>query len=289
MTTWLPSEIEADLARVFDGASIVLLHAAPRSMGRVAGGIDAVMDALFGALGDRTLVVPTFTTDRLDPSCWRRHPAPREKWDAIRDEIPFFDPTTSTPHAMGRIADLVWRRPGALRTSHPVESIAAIGPRAASIVERAPIDDPKGPRGPWARMVAADARIVLLGVGLDRCTMIHHAERIVGVDYQTPYAFPALVEGERAWIEVEASGGSCSDGFGALLPHLEAAGVVSSDRVGDAPVLVASARGLFDVACALLRREPCALLCRASDCPQCAPARAAATSTSPAAGARGSS
>src|SRR5438067_9547751 len=126
MTTWLPSEIEADFTRIFRGASIVLLHSAPRAIGHVAGGIDAIVDALFGALGDRTLVVPTFTTDLLDPSCWRRHPAPRERWDAIRDELPIFDPATSTPRRMGRIADLVWRRAGALRTAQPVESIAAI-------------------------------------------------------------------------------------------------------------------------------------------------------------------
>jgi aminoglycoside 3-N-acetyltransferase len=270
MTTWLPSEIERDFARIFRADSIVLLHSAPRAIGHVAGGIDAVVDAMVRALGDRTLVVPTFTTDLLDPSCWRRQPAPRETWDAIRAELPTFDPATSTPRRMGRIADLVWRRDGALRTAHPIESIAALGPRAKWIVERAPIDDPKGPRGPWARMVEADARIVMLGVGLERCTMIHHAERIVGVDYQTSYAFPVVLEGTRAWIEVEASGGSCSDGFAALLPHLESANAVTIDHVGDAPVLAVSARTLFDVCCGLLRREPRALLCRAPDCPQCA-------------------
>ena len=274
MATWLPSEIERDFERILRDAPIVLLHSAPRAIGHVAGGIDAVVEAMFAALGDRTLVVPTFTIDRLDPSCWRRHPAPPEKWDAIRDELPIFDPATSTPRRMGRIADLVWRRPGALRTSQPVESIAAVGPRARWVVDPSPIDDPKGPRGPWARMVEADARIVLLGVGLDRCTMIHHAERIVGVDYRTPYAFPVLIDGERAWLEVEASGGSCSDGFDALLPHLEAVNAITTDHVGDAPVTTVSARTLFDVCAALLRRDPHALLCRAPDCPQCGCARA---------------
>jgi aminoglycoside 3-N-acetyltransferase len=274
MTTWLPSEIERDFSRILRGASIVLLHSAPRAIGHVAGGIDAVVEAMVAALDEspaKTLVVPTFTTDRLDPSCWRRHPAPRDRWDAIRDELPTFDPAISTPRRMGRIADLVWRRPGALRTAHPVESIAAIGPRAKWIVEREPIDDPKGPRGPWARMVEADARVVMLGVGLERCTLIHHAERIVGVDYQLPYAFPVEIEGSRAWLEVDASGGSCSDGFGRLLPHLESANALTVDHVGDAPVSIVSARALFDVTCALLRERPHALLCDAADCPQCSP------------------
>jgi len=269
MATWLPSDIERDFARIFQGAEVILLHSAPRAIGHVAGGIDAVVDAAFDALGDRTIAVPTFTTDLLDPSCWRRHPAPREQWDAIRAELPLFDPATSTPRRMGRIADLVWRRPGALRTAHPVESIAALGPRAKWIVDRSPIDDPKGPRGPWARLVEADARIVLLGVGLERCTMIHHAERMVDVDYQFPYAFPFLLEGQRVWLEVDASGGSCSDGFYALLPHLEAANALTMDHVGDASVTSISARTLFDVCCALLRATPHALFCHAPDCPQC--------------------
>lgn len=273
MTTWLPSEIQADFARVTGSASVVLLHAAPRAIGHVAGGIDAIVDALFDALGDRTLVVPTFTTDFLDPSCWRRHPAPRDRWDAIRDELPVFDAATSTPRRMGRIADLVWRRPRAIRTHHPIESIAAVGERAEWVTKPHPIDDPKGPRGPWARMVEADARIVLLGVGLERCTMIHHCERIADVDYQLPYAFPILIEHARSWIEVEKSGGSCSDGFSALLPHLERAGAVTNDRVGDAPAIVVSSRALVDVGLALLRRDSHALLCPSVECPQCAPAR----------------
>jgi aminoglycoside 3-N-acetyltransferase len=273
---WLPSELRAHFAAALGDAEVILLQSAPRAIGSVVGGIDAVIDALLAALGPaRTLVVPTFTAGLTDPSGWSRPGAPPQRHPAIRAELPLFDPRTSTPREMGRIADLVWRRPEAHRSAHPVESIAAIGPRAEELTRVHPLDDPMGPRGPWARLVALDARILLLGVGLQRCTIVHHAERLEDVIYQPlgAYAFPMEIEGERTWIEVEAAGGSCSEGFGELLPVLEAEGAVSVARVGFARTLVLSSARTVAIARALLRRDPGALLCHATSCPQCVEAR----------------
>ena len=252
-----------------------LVHSAPRAIGLCAGGVDTVLDALLDVLGDRTVVVPTFTTSLTDPAAWHPPPLPKQRWEAIRDEMPFFDPQTSTPRQMGRLADLLWRRPHAVRSHHPVESLAAIGPRAEALLASHPIDDPKGPRSPWAKLVALDARVLLVGVGLERCTLLHHCERIADVPYQplATYAFPIEIDGERAWIEVERAGGHCSEGFAALRPALEAAGAVQALTLGDAATLSISARILCDVALAHLARDPAALLCRLVECPQCVPAR----------------
>ncbi|GAC1373152.1 MAG: hypothetical protein NVSMB47_20680 [Polyangiales bacterium] len=271
----LPSELREGWARLLDGAEIALIHSAPRAIGLCAGGVDTVLDALLAVLGDRTVVVPTFTTGLTDPAAWHPPPLPKERWDAIRDELPCFDPETSTPRHMGRLADLLWRRPEAVRSHHPVESLAAIGPRAEALLQTHPIDDPKGPRSPWAKLVALDARVLLVGVGLERCTLLHHCERVAEVPYLplAAYAFPFELDGARHWIEVDRAGGHCSDGFAPLRPALEAAGGLRADALGDATVLVLSARIVHDVATARLAADPTALLCRADDCPQCVPAR----------------
>jgi aminoglycoside 3-N-acetyltransferase len=275
MEPLLPSMIRADLERALGDSELIVLHSAPRSIGRVVGGIESVANVLLDVLGDRTLVFPTFTTQRTDPSTWAYPSAPPELWEQIRQEIPLFDPRTSPPRGMGSLVGLLWTR--AERSFHPVESVAAIGPRARELVSPHPIDDPMGPRSPWARLYEHDARVVLLGVGLSSCSILHHAERMAEVPYleATAYAMPlAPLEpgGERAWIEVE-SGNNCSEGFPRLEPRLRIAGLVSETMVGRASTMSFSARTLVDAAKAVLEDEPYFLLCDLPECPFCPAAR----------------
>ena len=277
MSFFLPSEIRAQFAAATSDAEVVLVHSAPRAIGNVVGGIDSIVEALVDALGSRcTLVVPTFTTDICDPSSFRTPPAPRRQWEKIRAEVPFFDPARSTPRGMGRIADLVWRRAEARRSFHPHESIAALGPRARELVEPHPLDDPMGTRSPWARMVALDATILMIGVGLERCTMIHHVEQLADVPYLpiAAYVIPVCIEAERHWVEVEA-GGDCSHGFPTLEPLLRARGAIRDVHIGEARSMIVSARALFALASARLSEDDTALLCDRADCELCVPGRAA--------------
>ncbi len=274
MTLRLPSEIRAQFDAAFGDADIVVMHSAPRAIGWVAGGVEGIGHALLESLHTRTLVVPTFTVQRMDPSTWFNPPAPEELWDAIRDELPLYDPDRSPPRGMGRLAEFVWRAPGAIRSSHPVESVVAVGPRADALVRPHPIDDPMGPRSPWARLYAADALVVLVGVGLERCSILHHAERMADVPYiaVAAYGMPVEIDGQRAWVEAE-SGNNCSDGF----PALEPAIAFDEHQVGEALVRSVSARVLVDTARAALERDPGALLCHREGCVACDAARATLT------------
>lgn len=265
-TLRLPSEIRAAFARAFGNAEVIVLHSAPRAIGWVAGGVEAIGGALLEALGARTVVVPLFTAQRMDPSTWHLRPPAPEMYDAIRAELPLYDPDRSPPRRMGRLAELVWRARGAMRSSHPVESVAALGPRAAEILKPHPLDDPMGPHSPWARLYALDARVVLVGCGLDRCSILHHAERMAEVPYLSDYAMPVEIDGERRWVEA-TSGNNCSDGFPALAIGAEEL------TVGDAATRVYSAKNLVDTAKNVLARDPSALLCRREDCIACSAAR----------------
>ncbi len=264
----LPSEIRVAFARAFGDAEVLVLHSAPRAIGWVGGGVEGIAHALLEAAEGRTLVVPTFTVQRMDPSTWFNPGAPEDMWDAIRAELPLYDPDRSPPRGMGRLAEQVWRARGAVRSSHPVESVAAVGPRAVELVRPHPIDDPMGRRSPWARLYECDARVVLVGVGLERCSILHHAERMAEVPYldSAAYAMPVEIDGERRWVEA-VSGNNCSDGFPSLsAPH-------TALDVGDARTMVYSARVLVDAARAALAADPGALLCRRPECAACAAAR----------------
>lgn len=259
------SALERGLRAAFGDADVVVLHAATRALGAIPGAapapVDGFVTALRRASTGRTLVVPTFSMQCADPSAW---PEPPRDVEAVRAaQRP--DPAR-TPTGMGRWVQRLLPHLDA-RSPHPTESVGALGPAASALVSPHPIDDPLGPRSPWARLVARDARVVLLGVGLERCTLLHHAERMAEVPYLDggAYLVPIVVDGERTYVDVV--GNRCSRGFARLDADLPGERV----PVLEATARVLGARTVYDVARAALRADPGALLCH--DCLACAVAR----------------
>jgi hypothetical protein len=72
---------------------VAMLHASRSSVGFVAGGPQAIVQALLEILGQQgTLVVPTHTPENTDPATWRNPPVPQSWWPVIREQSPGFDP-----------------------------------------------------------------------------------------------------------------------------------------------------------------------------------------------------
>jgi aminoglycoside 3-N-acetyltransferase len=129
-----------------------------------------IMDAL-GPSG--TLLVGTFSYSCGNP------------------EIPF--EYEETPSEIGPFTNWVRKHPQAIRSLHPIFSVAGIGPKAAAILNNTG-GAAFGPCSPFGRLTAHDTRFVNLGVPLRQTlTYIHHLEQCYGCNHRYHKTFSGNV------------------------------------------------------------------------------------------------
>jgi aminoglycoside 3-N-acetyltransferase len=145
---------------------------------------------------------------------------------------------------IGLIPETLRKRPGAVRSSHPTESFAAIGREARDVVGVQMVDDPLAP----IRVLAdRDGWILMLGADLTGCTPIHLAEGMAGrrlfvrwsVD-QSGMVFPVRVSG-------------CSRGFNSLERIVQP--VARETSIGNARVRAYPARMFVSLVADAIRRD----------------------------------
>ena len=177
----------------------VIIHSALSSIGRVRGGAATVVSSLRRAVGpEGTLVTPSFTPQVADPDPLVRG-LPDESVRVRRDQVPLFTPQMSSP--MGAVAEALRLTPGAVRSWHPQVSVAALGACAGDIVASQPLQFAVGRGSPFERLRHVGGWILLVGVGHNRNSFLHHAESLIDRPRLKQRRFPVLVDGERIWWE----------------------------------------------------------------------------------------
>lgn len=196
------ASLTSDLTRLGLGpGATVLVHSSLKSLGWVCGGVPAVIQALTDAVGPAgTVVVPTQSGEYSDPAGWENPPVPESWWEAIRENMPAYDPAVTPTAGMGRIPEQLRTWPGAVRSAHPQVSFAALGARAREIVEPHPLKDGLGPGSPLGRMAESGTQVLFLGTGYASCTAFHLAEYRLPVTPRMTCGAPVLdATGERVW------------------------------------------------------------------------------------------
>lgn len=229
----------------------VLVHSSASSLGFVAGGVQAVVQALLDVLGPGgTLVVPAHTPDNTDPAGWSNPPVPRSWWPVIREQAPGFDRLRTPSRWMGVIAETVRTWPDAVRSDHPQVSFAAVGLRAAEVTGVHQLDDALGERSPLGAIYRLDGKVLLLGCGHDSNTSLHLAEwrqpspprGVIGASVRRPDGGSDWV----TWTDVLEN----TDDFEQVGAAFEAAAGLSAGQVGRAAARLMRQRALVDFATA---------------------------------------
>jgi aminoglycoside 3-N-acetyltransferase len=214
---------------------VILAHSSLRSFGWVCGGATAVVQALLDVIGPTgTLVVPAHTAFNRDPSRWKDPGPPASWWSTIREHLPGFDRALSPSQGVGVIAERVRTWPGALRSGHPQTSFAALGQHATQVVEGHALESQLGDASPLGRLEDLNARVLLLGVGFDRCTAFHLGEyRVPSPPFRT-HSCAVMSPAGRRWVTYDAVTLDASDFSDLGLSFERQAGVVTIGKVGEA-------------------------------------------------------
>jgi len=148
----------------------VLVHSGISNLGKVAGGPRAIFDLIQETVGSQgNVLYPVFPFGGL-------------MYDHLRSNSTF-DARTA-PSKMGALTEYALKIPGGRRSLHPSHSVLAFGNRSNDFVaEHHLCSTPFADKSPFARLVEASGKILLLGVGLNSTTSFHRIEDRLGVDF----------------------------------------------------------------------------------------------------------
>ena len=233
---------EQDIAADLHAAGInpgdgLFVHTALGQVGHVIGGPRGLIQALMLAVGAQGLIcMPGFSEDAYDPVENLDLEINPDAHDHIRRQVPGFDPALSNVRKNGSVPEAFRRWPGVIRSPHPTSSVLLFGPDAKDLsVPHDPYGWATGPETPWGRLRSRERmKILLIGVGWNRCSALHVAESVAEHKRTVVRKFKLGIGPDAPWIEAP----DVADDLGTLFPLVgaewENTGSVQMGMIGDA-------------------------------------------------------
>jgi len=136
----------------------LLVHSSLRRLGAIDGGADTVIDALLELLGPEGTLMMSTVSGNVSPG------------------QPVFH-VVNTPATVGTLCNVFRLRAGAIRSLHPVHSIAAMGAKARFFTEgHLEARTPWSPDSPYGKLMRNNGHILFLGPMFNANTCMHALE-----------------------------------------------------------------------------------------------------------------
>lgn len=235
---------------------IVHVKVSLKSIGRIEGGADTLIEALLAVIGEQgCLVCDSFVGSQI------------ELFRHFKKKI--FD-KNSVSYA-GAFVNAAIKYPGAFRSSHPIQAFTAIGGIAKELTEQFTKDSL--PYEFLEKLVALGAKNLrigpnkkIVGVGTTHvviCRLGFWQKQIVkGIYYRE-------ADGELKWFRQNWADG-CAAGFKQLMPfYYEGGAVIAQGAVGETDALLTDMQKTLDIEYQLFKKEPTAFMCGRKDCVYC--------------------
>ena len=238
----------------------VCIHASLRSFGCKAEGLlECFLDA------GCTVLVPTFSDMYEAPPVSEFMPEQNGAGDySYFFEKEYADEGVYRPDSnllsvedMGRFPQMVLEHTGRIRGGNALNSFAAVGPLAHSLVSGQTNDDVYAP---LRKLYELDGYVLLMGTDLTTATAVHYAEQLAD---RKP--FIRWARGEKGTVPVRAGG--CSDGFEKLAELLKPYEVRTT--VHHSLWRCYRVRDLVDMCVEAFRKDPYVAHCGDPNCSRC--------------------
>ncbi len=221
-----------------------------KSIGKVEGGADTVIDSLLEVVGDEgTLVTDSFVD-----------PYPAFLKFKYRNRI---SSDKSTSYA-GAITNAIMKKPGVFRADHPIQRFAAVGGRAKELTESFDINsEPYSFGRTMAEMGAKNLRVggmdKVVGVGTTHIPIceLKLKQKIIkkGIYYIDKK------DGRKKFFVMDWANG-CPVGFNNLIHKFRKDGVILKEgKVGNAESMITSMMDTLVYERELIKNDPGAFLC----------------------------
>jgi aminoglycoside 3-N-acetyltransferase len=237
---------------------VLIVHSAIATLSHRGYRAEAIVDALIDHMRDGNLFMPTMT--------WRTVTLENPNWDEMK-----------TPSHTGVLSEIFRTQYASARSIHPTHSVAGLGPAARLLTSRHHLDNtPVSGNSPYGLMRDYETYILMIGVGLEACTVIHLPEETISVDlYVRPIETAGLYPCRdrhgtvhRVWARRHWRLDRDFNQFG---PPLMARGKLEEGTIEGCPYAIVSQRDLLREVFAALIDNPRATLsikaqqCQASD------------------------
>ena len=196
----------------------LLVHSSLKRVGPVEGGADTIIDAMQDVLGPEGTLMMCTVSGGVNPEQTVFH-------------------VDDTPSSVGVLGNVFRKRPGAIRSLHPVHSIAALGPKAEFYTAgHLEARTPWSPDSPYGKLMRNGGFLLFLGTDFQANTCIHAIEieaRVPGL-HQEGTTRLQVFDSEGALHEIDHHWHARKRPFYRDLEHIVAqAGGLTYGRIGD--------------------------------------------------------